>query len=166
MTAPELEPILDVGCGTGVAGLTLWERGARSIHGLDISPEMLTEAGKRRTEEGQTVYSRLDEADLTRPLPQNSDTFGAVISVGTFTHGHVGPEAIDELVRIARPGAPLCLGVNSQFYEAAGFADKVARLQAAGLIARSELRMARIYDDPPEGHEADTALAVTLIKSE
>lgn len=34
------------------------------------------------------------------------------MSVGTFTHGHVGPEAIHEVVRIVRPGGVIALGIR------------------------------------------------------
>jgi len=36
------------------------------------------------------------------------------ISVGTFTHGHVGPEAIDELLRVAGPGTLFAMGSNAE----------------------------------------------------
>ncbi len=158
-----IEPILDVGCGTGVIGSALWEEGVRDIHGLDISPEMLAEAAARTASDGEAVYRSLVEADLTQALNVPSDRFGAIVSSGTFTHGHVGPEALNELIRIVRPGGVLCLGVNEQFYQASGFQRKLAGLADTGLLADCKVASARIYDDPPAGHEADTALAVTLV---
>jgi len=54
--------ILDAGCGTGLVGVALAERGARSIDGVDLSPGMIAKA----KETG--VYRRLAPADLSRPL--------------------------------------------------------------------------------------------------
>ncbi len=158
-----IEPVLDIGCGTGIVGSALWEQGVRDIHGLDISPEMLAEAQRQQADDGQTVYRSLTEADLTLPLDFPDGRFGAVISSGTFTHGHVGPEPLDELVRIVRSGGVLCLGVNEQFYEASGFRQKLDDLSKSGELAERRVTSARIYDDPPAGHETDTALAVTLV---
>src|SRR5690554_2070664 len=41
---PEGAVVLDAGCGTGLAGAELARRGVSAIDGIDISPEMLTEA--------------------------------------------------------------------------------------------------------------------------
>ena len=46
------------------------------------------------------AYRSLEPADLTRPLPTPADAYDAVVCVGTLTHGHVGPEALAEFVRI------------------------------------------------------------------
>ena len=88
--------ILDAGCGTGLVGVALAERGARSIDGVDLSPGMLAKA----KETG--VYRRLAPADLSRPLPVSADSYDVVVCVGTLTHGHVGPGG----VRRVRPPRP------------------------------------------------------------
>src|SRR4051794_11273792 len=48
---PGLRPddaVVDVGCGTGLAGAALRAHAAIAIDGLDISPEMLGEAARKR----------------------------------------------------------------------------------------------------------------------
>lgn len=162
-TLPALDPILDVGCGTGVAGSTLRELGAREIDGLDISPEMLAQAGQRLDQQAEPVYRNLTVADLTQPLPIKSRTYGGVVSVGTFTHGHVGPEALDELIRIVLPNGVLCLGVNGAFYEVSGFESVVLAHVDQGRLARWHKTEAQMYENPPDGHEDDTAVALTLV---
>jgi len=108
--------ILDAGCGTGLAGVELAASGFTTIDGLDISPAMLAEA------KAQGVYRALVEGDMTRPLPQlATDAYGAVISVGTFTHGHVGTEGLAELLRVTRPGGMVCLTINDGVYDDYGF---------------------------------------------
>ena len=41
--------VLDVGCGTGLVGVKLREGGIAVVDGVDISPQMLAEAGKKKT---------------------------------------------------------------------------------------------------------------------
>jgi SAM-dependent methyltransferase len=93
-------PILDLGCGTGAVGGDLAGLGFSDVAGLDISPEMLAVAQRRR------VYRWLSVADLNEPLVVD-DRFGASVSAGTFTHGHVGASAIDQVLRLHEPGATL-----------------------------------------------------------
>lgn len=115
-------PILDVGAGTGLVGRWLARLGISPVDGLDISPEMLAVAA------ATGAYVGLLAADLTRKLPIADAHYGAFVSAGTFTLGHVGPEALDELLRIGRQGAVYVLTVNPDHYHDAGFADAFLRL--------------------------------------
>lgn len=164
--AVSVEPILDVGCGTGIVGDELRALGVQHIDGLDISPEMLAEAKKRTDADGNPIYGQLTEADLTQPLPLAAASYGAVVSSGTFTHGHVGPEALGQLIDLVRPGGLLSLGVNKQFYEAEGFADVLATHRANDRIDRWATTAAQIYLDPPEGHDSASALVLTIVVPE
>ena len=47
------------------------------------------------------------EVDLTGALNMITVTYGAVLSAGTFTHGHLGPGPLRNLLDIARPGGDL-----------------------------------------------------------
>ena len=73
--------ILDAGCGTGLVGQLLYNKGCRNIDGLDYSPEMLAKAKEKK------VYQNLDRQDLTQSLDMEDNVYDAVISVGTFTKG-------------------------------------------------------------------------------
>lgn len=121
-------PVLDIGCGSGAVGEALAGSGAGTVDGLDLSPEMLAVA------RGKGVYRRTVEGDLTGRVPLADGTYGALLSAGTFTHGHVGPEALGEVLRVARAGALLCLGINGAHFEAHGFGAAFARLAGAGAI--------------------------------
>ncbi len=154
------EAILDVGCGTGVGGVELRRRGPWPIDGLDLSPEMLAKAADKVVGHGEPVYRHLFEANVLEPLNLDDDRYGGVISIGTFTHGHVGPEAVDQLVDLVRPGGLLSLGINEVFYAKAGFGDHFAEMVAAGFISEPELVQVPVYDPAVADHDHvhDTAL--------
>tara|TARA_B100000029_G_scaffold474457_1_gene516766 strand:- start:10 stop:645 length:636 start_codon:yes stop_codon:yes gene_type:complete len=116
-------PILDVGAGTGLVGELLYDLGHKEIIGIDISPEMLNQA------EIKGCYSSLIEADITKKIPLDNDSVGGIISAGTFTHGHVGPDTIDELIRIIKPGGLFVLSINSKFFKKSGFQEKFDKIK-------------------------------------
>ena len=155
------EAVLDVGCGTGIGGVELREHGPWPVDGLDLSPEMLAKAATK-TADGVQVYRELIEANVLEPLRIADSSYGGLVSIGTFTHGHVGPRAINELVRIVRPGGQLCLGVNEEFFAGAGFGREFERLESAKLISKPEMVRVPIYDVAPGSHPHadDTALVV------
>lgn len=83
---PTDTPLLDAGCGTGLVGGELVQRGFSALDGVDLSHGMLNIARSKG------IYRQLEIADITRPLPFDPGSYGAVVCVGTFTAGHVGPE--------------------------------------------------------------------------
>jgi len=103
--------ILDAGCGTGLVGSYLFGQGYHNLEGFDYSASMLAQAEKKG------VYSALHHGDLTKPLDLPDKDYTAIISVGTFTCGHVGPEAFNELIRITRPGGYICFTVRDKAWE-------------------------------------------------
>lgn len=154
--------VLDVGCGTGIVGESLRQGGIDVLDGVDISPQMLVVAGNKKTAEGKPVYRHLIEADLTRGLDLPDDQYAGLISAGTFTHGHLGPDSLDELWRVAAPGARCAIGVRSTHFESMDFGAKLSADVAAGRITRPDFVEVNIYStevDSPE-HAGDTTLVV------
>ncbi len=142
--------ILDIGAGTGLVAKFLADAGIGPIDGTDISPEMLIMAGKKR------LYRRLFEGDATRRLDVEDGTYDGIVSSGTFTLGHVGPDAIDELLRVAAPGARFALSINAKHFDKAGFKAKLDSIQ--GRIADLALPEVAIYGEKATGdHAGDTA---------
>ena len=127
---------LDVGCGTGFLTFELAARGHR-VTGIDFAPAMIAEARRKAAERGVAV--RLDEGDAEQ-LQFAAASFDLVISrhlLWTLPH----PEAaIDEWIRVLRPGARLVV-VDGQF-------DAGALTQPAG-SARSSQEYAAIGDRLP-----------------
>lgn len=118
--------VLDAGCGTGLAAVELLRLGFKRLHGLDISPEMLERARERG------LYEEVFVGDLTATLDADDDRYDAVVSVGTFTHGHVGPEGLDELLRVTRAGGVISLSINEGVYESYRFEEAFSVLERDG----------------------------------
>ncbi len=151
-------PVLDVGAGTGLVGEALRDLGVKLIDGTDISAAMLAEAALK------DCYENLFEGDLTAVLGVEDEVYSGVVSAGTFTHGHVGPEAFDELLRVARPNAVFALSINAEHFEARGFAAKFDALkdQIQGLTLHETI----IYDDSrTDDHADDKALIAVFQKA-
>ncbi len=142
-------PVLDIGAGTG---LVAEHTGDLVIDAIDISPEMLAVAG------GKGLYRALIEADLTQTLDIADGAYAGFISAGTFTHGHVGPVCLPELMRIARPGAVFALTINAQVFDSAGFGSAFATLVARGQITPIEFRRVRYYEGADHEHADDEGL--------
>ena len=147
-------PVLDVGCGTGAVGVELRRHGVAEIDGIDISAEMLIEARAKNWEDSP-VYRRLIEADLTETIDLETDRYAGLVSAGTFTHGHLGPGSINELLRVGRSRALCVIGINSAHFEELGFRDYLDGHLATGRITEYELLDTLIYegvsgDDPDD----------------
>lgn len=124
-------PILDAGAGTGMVGEWMGIVGYPQVEALDISAGMLAVAARKG------VYSQLHNIALGGTLPFETGTYAAILCTGVFTTGHVGAEALAELVRITRPGGVIVATVKDAVWNG-GFATEIARLTAAGLLDLAE----------------------------
>ncbi len=139
--------VLDLGCGTGLAGHKLAELGFTTIDGLDLSPDMMQVAARRN------VYRQFIAADLNERLPMPDSTYEGASCSGTFTHGHVDARCLDEVFRVLKFGAPFAFTVKLEVWEALGFKEKLAQLQQSGRISETVLVHDRHYDNAtvPDG---------------
>ena len=148
-------PVLDLGAGTGLLGVALAGLGVGPVDATDLSPEML------RMAEAKGVYRRCFEGNLLERLPVADGTYAGAVSSGTFTHGHVGPEALDEVLRVVVPGGWIVLSVNEKHWKSKGFATAFAGL--GGRVDALSLPRVRIYAAEAEGeHAGDTAVLATF----
>lgn len=150
-------PIADIGCGTGIVAAEL-KLAPGQIDGMDISPEMLALAQEKG------LYRRLYEVDLTGDLSAIDNAYGAVVSAGTFTFGHLGPAPLRGLLRIARPGALFTIGVNRAHFEKEHFAqmlEDMTRQHEIGPVALEDIAM---YAKPGHAHSDDRALVLQFRK--
>lgn len=126
--------IIDIGCGTGLAGEELKKHGFKTIDGLDYSAEMLAKAAEK------DIYRAVFQGDLTGPLDIEDDKYGGLVCVGVFAMGHVGPEALSELVRIVKPGGVLCFSVNGLIYNEKPFEQTFKELEERGLATCEKIQ--------------------------
>ena len=117
--------ILDAGCGTGLVGQILYKNNYKNIVGVDFSQEMIDRALKKN------VYQSLSLCDLTKKLEFEDGSFDAIICAGTFTCGHVGPEALNEMVRITKNEGYICFTVRKQEWETAPYEGIIQRLEGS-----------------------------------
>ena len=115
-------PILDVGAGTGLVGQNLRKYTNIGIDAIDISKEMLEQAKLKQ------CYQKIITADLNKELNISDDTYGTILSAGTFTHGHLGPDVFDELIRIAKPGGLFIITIHEEVFAKEGFEKKIINL--------------------------------------
>ena len=124
--------ILDAGCGTGLVGEILIKNSFQNLVGVDFSQEMLNIAKQKN------VYQSLDLVDLTKKLDYEDNVFDAVICAGTFTCGHVGPEALREMVRITKQGGYICFTVRKQEWEASPYMQIINDLESSQVWQKLE----------------------------
>ncbi len=151
-------PIADIGCGTGLVAEAL-NMPPSEIDGIDISHEMLEVATSKN------LYRALYCADLTETIEPLPKDYGAVLSAGTFTHGHLGPEPLITLLSLVRPGALFCIGVNQAHFDTAGFGNVLSEMQNSGLITRPQIDVVKIYEDGNHDHSRDKALLMLYRKA-
>ena len=113
--------ILDAGCGTGLVGIELKKYGYSNIEGVDFSQSMLDLVP-------QDVYKKIEKVDLNKHLKFKNNTYDVIMCVGTFTYGHVKPQALDELIRITKNKGFICFTINEGIYEEYGFDNKIKEL--------------------------------------
>ena len=157
---PPVNRVLDIGTGTGLTGMYVTRlRPAVVIDGMDISPEMLAQAKLKTREDGSVVYRTLYERDLTVAVPNENAPYEALFSSGTFTHGHLGPECLRNLLPLLAHDGWLVVGVNNEHFESKGFAGELESLVALGAIQTPEILRIDVYE-PGSVHYGDQARVI------
>jgi predicted TPR repeat methyltransferase len=135
--------VFDIGCGTGLTCVLLAEKGYTNLDGIDLSPDMVRVAAERG------IYRELLVGDVNQALERDDESYDAVISSGTFTHGHVGPQPLDEIFRILKPGGILACTVHQDLWTAMGFEAKFNALAEQGIASLVSSQMGSYYKDAP-----------------
>jgi len=118
--------ILDGGCGTGNLGMLLHRIGYTNIEGLEPS------AGMRGAAEAKGCYRAIHDLLLGSDIGLPAESFDAVTAAGVLTAGHAPPEALDGMLGVAKPGAPIIFSISKPAVENYGYGEKIAELDATG----------------------------------
>jgi SAM-dependent methyltransferase len=117
----------DFGCGQSLFRETFRRLGCEALF-LDIAPSALR---------AQDYGARLRASLAAIPLP--NDTMDAIFCIGVVHHVPEFERALEEIVRVLKPGAPLCLGVYAPWSVQACLRktyDRTANRFARALIER------------------------------
>ena len=149
-------PVLDVGAGTGLVAEVMNKKNTIDIDAIDISPEMLESA------KSKNCYNKLIEADLTKNLDIDNNYYGAIVSAGTFTHGHIGPNALDELLRVTKPSGLFVITSHSIVYVNHNFEQKFQDIneQITDLTFHEE----KAYGNNPDKDHGNDTVFITVFR--
>ena len=114
--------IFDAGCGTGLVGVELKKHNYKNFHGADLSQKLLDSVPEK-------LYQKLIKVDLNQPIETKDNFYDVVMCVGTFTFGHVKPNALDEFIRITKNEGFICFTINEGIYAEYGFDKKIENLK-------------------------------------
>jgi predicted TPR repeat methyltransferase len=137
--------IMDLGCGTGLAGLAFRSRAAQ-LHGIDLSPAMIEKARMRG------LYDTLAVADLESALAQSGPAFDLILAADTVVYlgdlkklfagvaARLAPEGYFLFTTELKEGAGFEMGPKRRWRHAEDYIRATAAatgLAVAGLVAAS-----------------------------
>lgn len=96
-------PLLDFGCGTGLAGLALRLAGFEVIDGVDISSEMIAVAQEKK------IYRALSQIEVGTQLTQD---YRLISAVGVIGAGAAPVSTLDMLMHALPQGGMLVFSFN------------------------------------------------------
>ena len=114
------------------------------IDGVDISKEMIQISREKN------IYRSLLELNLEDTLDHLLKNYSAVVSAGTFTHGHLGPDALNGLISHFNSGTKFVIGINFDHYHLKGFEKKLKALINSNTIESFELNEVKVYNKENE----------------
>ena len=132
--------VLDVGCGTGLVASELAARGFTAIDGLDASPRMLDEA------RAKGVYRTLIEGDVRAHDTVETGKYDAVVAVGVFGAGHLGPQDLACFARPVRAGGPIVLYSSALRWVEDDYPSHLERLETDGTWTVEQIRTSNYMD--------------------
>ncbi len=102
--------VLDAGCGEGIVSRTLPGTAARVV-GIDVAPQLVAYARERDLTQSITY----EVHDLSRPLPQYTDTFDLIVSNMVLNDVPDYTGFIATLSRVLKPQGRIVLSMNNPY---------------------------------------------------
>ena len=128
--------ILDVGCGTGLSGLSLLKFGFKNIDGLDLSKEMLKIASDKK------IYKMLFNLDLNN-ISNFEKRYDAIIAAGVISPAHANPDTICNSYSILNNEGLMIFSINDHALNDTFFFNEIKNV-----IKRSKfILLDQIYGD-------------------
>ncbi len=114
--------ILDAGCGTGLVGKILKNKGYNNVEGLDFSSEMLDLIPL-------DIYKKTYQADLNKKLQIPDNFYDHALCVGTFTYGHARANAFYEFHRILKNNSYFAFSINEGVFKSYDFEKAISKFE-------------------------------------
>ncbi len=145
---PDLK-VIDLGCGSGLVGRALREKGFGHIDGTDLSLGMLRQA--RETGAYRTL---IPWQDLNHPLPFFlHGQYDLTICCGVFALDFVEPKSLRWLAQVTKPGGAILMTTKTHYHQDYDFDGYCDGLITAGELALVDCRRDRPYlGDEADGH--------------
>jgi len=121
------QPVLDVGCGTGLSGVALAAGGFSDVSGQDVNDAMLDVARRRG------VYREVRLADLDDPFPFEPGTFAACTAIGVIGFGAAPATLLREVLDSMAPGGHLVFSFNDLAVNDPGYGGALAEVLDSGV---------------------------------
>jgi predicted TPR repeat methyltransferase len=127
--AAEASAVLDMGCGTGLVGQYLKERGFKTIVGVDASAGMLEQARPKG------CYTELEELFLGRPDTYPAklhNKFEIITASGILAEGHLDNKVFDEMLLSLKTGGYAIFATRTMYLTQYNYIDKITELENTG----------------------------------
>ena len=118
--------IFDMGCGTGLVGQYLKERGFKHVVGVDASKGMLEQARVKQS------YSELTELFLGKPetFPtEYHNRFDAITAAGILAEGHLDNNVFDEMLIALKQGGYAIFATRTMYLTQYSYGTKIKELE-------------------------------------
>ena len=126
--------ILDLGCGTGLVGQHLNERGFENVSGVDVSGKMLEEAAAKN------AYKSLDQVKLctdnfleTFPIAHRKK-YDFVTAAGLVVNNYMDEKIFEEMLLSLRNGGIMVFTARFSYLGNYWYSDKLEELEKLGRI--------------------------------
>lgn len=103
--------IIDVGAGTGQAGVCLKNLGFTHIDAMDISEHMLSFAKNRQ------IYSKVIKGNAEEIHKHIEEKYDVLVCIGALNFGHISSHALVEFVNVVNKDGFICFSTRDEFYE-------------------------------------------------
>ncbi len=130
--------ILDLGCGTGLAGQALREQGYQTIIGVDISQNSLDIARDKN------LYTALYKADIQQELPFQDNEFDGIISTAVLTNMETS-NVLYKFCRVVKPGGYLVFTNREDIHYQKKFDVTLQQMESEGILKPAYLSPPQPY---------------------